>query len=191
MDIIAFIKQQFEDNGHVAYGENISMGEHMLQSAYYAEQKNSSDAIITAALLHDFGHLILELPEDIAEHGIDGYHEDVGAKFLAPYFPKQIIDGIALHVQAKRYLCAVKPKYHSQLSQASQDSLVVQGGAMNAQDISEFEQLPFYKDALQVRLFDDLGKDLALEHPDLAHYLRIAQQFVMNKPPVLLSTEAF
>ncbi|QFI38702.1 HD domain-containing protein [Moritella marina ATCC 15381] len=190
MDIIAFIKQQFEDNGHVAYGEHISMGEHMLQSAYYAEQKNSSDAIITAALLHDFGHLILELPEDIAEHGIDGYHEDVGAQFLAPYFPKQIIDGIALHVQAKRYLCAVKPKYHGQLSQASQDSLAVQGGQMNAQEIAEFEQLPFYKDALQVRLFDDLGKNLALEHPDLAYYLHIAQQFVTNKPHVLSPTEA-
>lgn len=185
MDIIAFIKQQFEDNGHVAYGEHISMAEHMLQSAYYAEQKNSSDAIITAALLHDFGHLILELPEDITENGIDGYHEDVGAKCLAPYFPKQIIDAIALHVQAKRYMCAIKPKYHGQLSQASQDTLAVQGGPMDAQEIAAFELEPFYKDALQVRLFDDLGKDLTLAHPDLAYYLRIAQQFVTSKPQVL------
>ena len=190
MDIIAFIKQQFEENGHVAYGEDISMGEHMLQSAYYAEQKNSSDAIITAALLHDFGHLILELPEDITENGIDGYHEDVGAKFLAPYFPKQIIDGISLHVQAKRYMCAVKPKYHGQLSQASKDTLAVQGGPMNTQEITAFELEPFYKDALQVRLFDDLGKQAELAHPDLGHYLRIAKQFVMHKPHVLLSTEA-
>jgi len=179
MDIIQFIKQQFEENGHVAYGEHISMGEHMLQSAYYAEQKKSSDAIITAALLHDFGHLILELPEDITENGIDGYHEDIGAKFLAPYFPKQIIDGIALHVQAKRYLCAIKPNYHGQLSQASQDTLAVQGGPMNTQQVADFEQEPFYKDALQVRLFDDLGKHIELEHPDLDYYLRIAAKFVL------------
>ncbi|PKH04844.1 HD domain-containing protein [Moritella sp. Urea-trap-13] len=178
MDIIQFIKQQFEDNGHVAYGEDISMGEHMLQSAYYAEQKNSSDAIITAALLHDFGHLILELPEDITEKGIDGYHEDIGAKFLAPYFPKQIIDGIALHVQAKRYLCAVKPKYHGQLSQASKNTLTVQGGPMDAQEVIAFELEPFYKEALQVRLFDDLGKEAALTHPDVDYYLSIAKQFV-------------
>ncbi|QUM75600.1 HD domain-containing protein [Moritella sp. 24] len=179
MDIIQFIKQQFEENGHVAYGEHISMGEHMLQSAYYAEQKKSNDAIITAALLHDFGHLILELPEDITANGIDGYHEDIGAKFLAPYFPKQIIDGIALHVQAKRYLCAIKPNYHGQLSQASQETLTVQGGPMNTQQVADFEQEPFYKDALQVRLFDDLGKHTELDHPDLDYYLRIATQFVL------------
>lgn len=180
MDIIAFIKQQFEENGHVSYGEQISMREHMLQSAYYAQKKNSSDAVITASLLHDFGHLILELPENIAEQGIDGYHEDIGAKFLAPYFPKQIIDGIALHVQAKRYLCAVKPQYYSQLSQASQDTLAVQGGPMTSQEVVDFEKEPFYKEALQVRLFDDLGKDLELTHPELDHYLRIAEQFVLK-----------
>lgn len=179
MDIIAFIKQQFVENGHVAYGEHISMGEHMLQSAYYAEQKNSCAAVITAALLHDFGHLILELPEDITAKGIDGYHEDIGAKFLAPYFPQQIIDGIALHVQAKRYLCAIKPSYHDQLSQASKDTLAVQGGPMNALQVADFEMQPFYKDALQVRLFDDLGKHIELDHPDLDHYLRIAAQLVL------------
>ena len=155
------------------------MAEHMLQSAYYAEQKNSSAEIITATLLHDFGHLILGLPEDITEKGIDGYHEDIGAKFLAPYFPKKIIDGIVLHVQAKRYMCTVKPKYHDQLSQASQDTLAVQGGVMSPQEVAIFEQQPFYKDALQVRLFDDLGKQEHLDHPDLAHYLRIAEQFVL------------
>lgn len=184
MDIIAFIKQQFEKNGHVSYGEHINMAEHMLQSAYYAEEKNSSDAIITAALLHDFGHLILELPENITEQGIDGFHEDIGAQFLAPYFPKIIIDAIALHVQAKRYLCAVKPKYHDQLSQASQDTLAVQGGAMQEEEIADFEQQPYYKQALQVRLFDDLGKDLELTHPGLDHYLRIAEQFVEKRKTV-------
>jgi gamma-butyrobetaine dioxygenase len=42
--------------------------------------------LIVAALLHGIGHLLHKLPEDIADRGIDGRHEQVGAAWLARYF---------------------------------------------------------------------------------------------------------
>ncbi|MGF1834656.1 HD domain-containing protein [Photobacterium sanguinicancri] len=176
MKVIDFIHQQFIENGHVAYGERISMSEHMMQSAYFAEKKNSTREVVVAAFLHDFGHLILGLPEDITKNGIDGFHEDIGADFLRPYLPSSILDPIQLHVAAKRYLCTVKPGYMAKLSQASKDTLHVQGGTMSDREVHLFEAETYYKDAIQVRLFDDLGKEEALTHPSLDYYLALTEQ---------------
>ena len=38
---------------------------------------------MVAALLHDVGHLLHGLPEDVAEQGIDGRHERIGENWLA------------------------------------------------------------------------------------------------------------
>lgn len=176
MKVIDFIHQQFIESGHVAYGERISMAEHMMQSAYFAEKKNGTRELVVAAFLHDFGHLILGLPEDITKNGIDGFHEDIGADFLRPYLPSSILDPIQLHVAAKRYLCTVKPGYMAKLSQASKDTLHVQGGLMSEQEVNQFEAEPYFKDAIQVRLFDDLGKEEALVHPSLDYYLALTEQ---------------
>lgn len=176
MKVIDFIHQQFIENGHVAYGERISMAEHMMQSAYFDEKKNSTREVVVAAFLHDFGHLILGLPEDITENGIDGFHENIGADFLRPYLPSSILDPIQLHVAAKRYLCTVKPGYMAKLSQASKDTLHVQGGIMSDGEVQLFEAETYHKDAIQVRLFDDLGKEEALAHPGLDYYLALTEQ---------------
>jgi [1-hydroxy-2-(trimethylamino)ethyl]phosphonate dioxygenase len=53
-----------------------------LQSAYFAEQAGASPMLIAAALLHDCGHLIHDLPEDIADQGIDAIHEQVERSYI-------------------------------------------------------------------------------------------------------------
>lgn len=156
--------------GHRDYGENVSMTEHMLQAAYFAEQEGSSATLVAAAVLHDYGHLIHGLDEDIADHGIDGLHEEVGAEFLEQYFVPAVTEPIRLHVAAKRYLCAVDPSYFSTLSPASVQSLELQGGPFNEDEISAFEAAPYYEDALQLRRYDDMGKVVGMETPDLEHY---------------------
>ena len=87
------------------------MTEHMLQSAYAAEQDGAPQRLVAAALLHDYGHFIHEHEEDAAEHGIDTRHEDVAHAFLSEHFGPEIAEPIRLHVAAKRYLCATDPSY--------------------------------------------------------------------------------
>ena len=60
--IIQEILGAFAACGHMDYGENISMQEHMLQAAGIAEKKGEDDAIVVATLLHDYGHLVCNMP---------------------------------------------------------------------------------------------------------------------------------
>lgn len=175
-DLIEQIRQRFERFGDRAYGEVVDMREHMLQTACLAERKGADEELVTACLLHDFGHLLVDLPEDAADRGIDGRHEQIGADALAGHFPPRIIDAIRLHVDAKRYLCAKSPEYLARLSPASTVTLAVQGGPMSPGEMARLESHPRHKDALAVRVYDDLGKEPAMEHPGLDHYLEIARR---------------
>lgn len=176
MRVIDFIRTQYTENGHVAYGEHISMTNHMLQSAFYAEQAGSSKEVVVAAFLHDIGHLLHGLPEDISDHGIDGFHEDIGERCLKGYLPTLVTDCIRLHVQAKRYMCTLKPAYYEKLTGASRESLAIQGGLMSDQEVAAFESEPYYKEAMRVRVYDDMGKQAELEHPDLDYYLKLTEE---------------
>ena len=57
------IEKLFEQKGHEQYtGEPVTMLQHALQSAFWGEQEGASDALVTAALLHDpvsYTHLTL------------------------------------------------------------------------------------------------------------------------------------
>ena len=155
------------------FGEQVSILEHSLQCAYFAEQTGAGPTVLTAALLHDIGHLVHDLPEDIAEHGQDGLHEQVAAEYLSQWFGEAVIAPIRLHVAAKRYLCTADAGYLSQLSQASVESLNLQGGPMNKEEMSAFEALPYADQAIQLRRWDDEGKIPQLSVPGLDHYLEI------------------
>ena len=82
----------------IQYGnEDVTQLEHALQCAELAEQNNKSDAFITAALLHDIGHLIYEDKDPIHE-GKDGVHEDLGADNLDKYIGEEVTLHIRAHV---------------------------------------------------------------------------------------------
>jgi [1-hydroxy-2-(trimethylamino)ethyl]phosphonate dioxygenase len=171
MTLIDHIFTLFNEKGQGAYfGETVTETEHALQCAHLAEQSGADDALIAAALLHDIGHLLHGLPEDIAGHGIDGRHEHQGAAWLQRYFGSAIVDPVRLHVAAKRYLCAAEPDYLTNLSPASQLSLRLQGGAMTSQETQSFEQEPEFRSAVAVRRWDDAAKVPGLAVPGLEHY---------------------
>ncbi len=171
MTVIDEIFARFREYGSGAYlGEPVSMTEHMLQSAYAAEQDGAEPRLVAAALLHDYGHFIHDYEEDAAEHGIDTQHEEVGHAFLSEHFGPEIAEPIRMHVAAKRYLCATDPSYMEQLSPASILSLDLQGGPYSAAEVEEFERSPYAKDAVRLRRWDDIGKIAGLETPDLEHY---------------------
>lgn len=169
--IIDEILAAFAASGHLDYGEHISMQEHMLQAACLADRKGEDDAVVVATLLHDYGHLVCNLPNNTFETGIDNYHEEVGAKALENWFGDDIVGAVRLHVDAKRYLCTATPAYRDKLSQASITTLEVQGGPMNDAEMEAFREQPGHRLALKVRVYDDLGKDPQMERPELDHYV--------------------
>ena len=67
-----------------------------------------------------------------------------------------IVDG---HVAAKRYLVATDESYAAKLSPASQETLRWQGGAMSKEEAEAFSQHPYFKEIIQVRLWDEGAKD--------------------------------
>jgi phosphonate degradation associated HDIG domain protein len=177
--IVDFIGDIFERRGAESYlGERVTMSQHMLQAAQLAEQADAPEEVIVSALLHDIGHYTNEFPEDALEQGMDNYHEEAAEKLLAPYFPKRVTDPIRYHVAAKRYLCATDPAYFDALSEASVHSLNLQGGPMNEAEVAAFALEPNLEEILQVRVWDDRGKDPAVETPGYDHYAPMVRRVV-------------
>ena len=166
-----------EERGQSFYDEVVTQLEHALQCAALARQNDASPTLITSALLHDIGHFILdEHNADTAFLAMDLNHEEIGAEYLAPFFPEIVTTPIRLHVPAKRYLCATDAAYHDGLSEASKKSLIVQGGVMSDEERETFEQIPHFQDALTLRQWDDLAKVKGLETATLETYRDTVQQ---------------
>jgi [1-hydroxy-2-(trimethylamino)ethyl]phosphonate dioxygenase len=155
---------------HDYLGEPISLSEHMLQTAHAAELDGAPPPIVAAALLHDIGHLLHELPHDSADHGIDTIHEQVGARWLATRFSPDVSEPVRLHVAAKRYLCATDAAYFSILSPASVLSLNLQGGPFTSAEAAAFAANAHGDAAVRLRRWDDVGKLANHRTPTLDHF---------------------
>lgn len=172
---IADIEAMFRAQGHRQYtGEPVSHLEHALQSALLAEQAGASAMLVTASLLHDFGHMSNDLGETPTLRGVDDRHQYHGVSVLKALFPEAVLAPILLHVDAKRYLCATQPGYRANLSADSQRSLALQGGTHTAQAAARFIAQPYAQDAVQLRRWDDMAKVAGGKTPALEHYLRLA-----------------
>ncbi|ADG11642.1 HD domain-containing protein [Caulobacter segnis] len=167
---LAEITDLFTRLGGLHYGEDVTQMEHALQAAHHAKLDDAPPALVAAALLHDIGHLMQKIGEDAADRGIDTRHEQIGAGYLARVFGPEVTEPIRLHVAAKRYRVAVDPAYGSRLSDASQQSLALQGGPMNADEIKIFLADPFAAAAQKLRGYDEAGKDLDAEVANFETY---------------------
>ncbi len=182
MNITDQIAHCFATRGDSEYGgESVTQLEHALQCALLAEQAGASGELIVAALLHDIGHLLHDLPADAPEHGIDDHHENSGYRFLEKHFAPAVTEPVRQHVAAKRYLCSVDPDYQAQLSPPSLLSLQLQGGKMSDDELSAFRATPHWQDALRLRRWDDLAKEVDLVTPDLQHYLPLIEQALIEQ----------
>lgn len=167
------IRDLFTQFGHSEYGgEAVTQLQHGLQTAMLAEQEGASAELIAAALLHDIGHLLHELPDDTPDQGIDDVHEVLAANWLRERFPAEVLEPVRLHVAAKRYMCTSVPGYWDALSEPSRLSLELQGGAMSKDECEAFERGQHFDACIRLRRWDDYAKIRDLETPPLSHFLR-------------------
>ena len=165
----------FELHGDRQYsGEPVSQLEHALQCAQLAEQAGAGDELITACLLHDLGHLSNDQGATPTLRGVDDKHQYHAASALKRIFPVAVCAPICLHVDAKRYLCAVARGYWDQLSPDSKRSLELQGGRFDDAEAARFISQPYARDAVRLRFWDDHAKIPGARTPGLDHYLAIA-----------------
>jgi phosphonate degradation associated HDIG domain protein len=162
----------FERRGGSAYGrEAVTQREHALQAAHLAREAGASPALVVAALLHDVGHLLHDLPDDAPDRGVDDRHEELAARWLGDRFGPDVVEPARLHVEAKRFLCAVEPGYHDALSEPSRVSLRFQGGPMSPEQVGRFRASPHAAAAVTLRRCDDAAKVPGLAVPGIEAYL--------------------
>lgn len=169
-DAMNTIRAAFARRGHEGYGEGVSQLDHAIQCGAFAERDGAARQLVAAAYLHDIGHLLHDLPQDIADSGVDTRHESTGSAWLSQYFGPAVTEPVRLHVAAKRYLAATEPGYFDLLSDASRLSLTLQGGPMTPQQARAFEAEPFFADALRLRRWDEEGKIVGYQGPAAAHF---------------------
>jgi len=150
-------------------GEAVTIGEHMRQAGALAEAAGAAAPLVAAALLHDVGHLRSET---------DARHGTGGARWLSQWFGEAVTEPVRLHVAAKRYLCATEPGYFGRLSPESVRTLALQGGPMTPGQAAAFEALPFARDAVAVRRWDDQAKDPAVTPPEFSHFAPLLQDLI-------------
>ena len=171
-----FIKEE----GKTAYDESVSQLQHALQTASLARTEDGRRHIVIASLLHDIGHLLID--ENDSKNDFlkkDLNHENIASNFLKDFFSEEITESIRLHVVAKRYLCSIDNSYYERLAKSSKKSFVVQGGALEKKEIIELENNIYFKDAIQLRKWDDRAKVSLKEVEELDTYkeMIVAERF--------------
>lgn len=178
-DVIDTIFNVFRTHGDTLYGEAVTERMHAVQCGQLAQERCCSPALVAACFLHDIGHLLHGLGEDVAERGVDAQHEDHGEAWLRAYFPPEVTEPVRLHVESKRYLAAVDEAYYEALSEASQRSLMLQGGPMSEAEIAAFEAGEHYEDAVQLRRIDDMGKEPDKPLIDPEHFRPVLEAVIL------------
>jgi predicted HD phosphohydrolase len=160
-------------------GEPVDQLEHALQCAALAREQHGDDAeFVVACLLHDIARApaVAGIPYD----GPREHHGEAAARWLIPRVGARVAWLAEQHVPAKRFLVATDPAYRDQLSEVSQRTLLAQGGAMSEAEIAEFQTHADWKQAVALRLIDDLGKEPGLEVPELDSYRTELTQVVTS-----------
>jgi gamma-butyrobetaine dioxygenase len=179
-----------------SYGEGIDMLQHALQAAHHAAQQDEPPNVVLAALMHDVGNSPqardvwtaagheparqLISPSD----GSIGFseHAELGALFLSSMgFAAEVTGAVQLHVSAKRALVSMDASYMDVLSQASIDTLAQQGGPMSDHELVEFQRVPGADIALRLRRYDDQGKGVGVDVPQLEAYRELIMGHLISR----------
>ncbi|MET7397618.1 phosphonate degradation HD-domain oxygenase [Dactylosporangium sp. NPDC005572] len=181
MNPIDELARLFAEEGTRDYfGEPVSQAAHMLQAAALAVRDGAPEPLVAAALLHDIGHFHGLVRGADLMRGTDNRHGDTGADWLARWFDDAVCEPVRLHVDAKRYLCAVEPEYYDRLSDASRYTLSVQGGPMTEAEAAAFADGPYADDAVRLRRWDEAAKEPGAGVPPFEWYRPLLERRLLR-----------
>ncbi len=162
------------------FAEPVTQLEHALQTAHFVSTHTDNPELIIGALIHDVGHLIE--PEEGTQALGNPHHDQAGAIYLKSLgFGKEITDLVEHHVNAKRYLVSTDPLYKAKLSEASKQTLELQGGPMWPDEIQAFEAEPEFDNIIMVRICDEMAKIPGLEVPNLECYRTVVEAYLTTR----------
>jgi 2-amino-1-hydroxyethylphosphonate dioxygenase (glycine-forming) len=181
MEVLEEIKTLYLTHGKAKYiGEPLTTNEHMVEAALLAENDRESNQIILGAFFHDIGHYVEG--QDMNGYGIMD-HDQLGYQYLiSKGFDESIAILVKNHVKAKKYLVSKSEEYYQSLSEASKMTLTFQGGKMTEEEMSLFEQDPYFENSIKIRHLDDRSKIPNFIHgPIESHidkYLKLASSYI-------------
>ncbi len=180
---IETIVEILETRGPNRYGsEAVSQLDHALQCAQIAADAGESKELVVSALLHDLGHMInVDSSQRAAfnatvQERFDDLHQLHAVSFLRGTFSERILAPIRMHVDAKRYLCAIDFNYWKNLTPASKYSLELQGGTFDATEAKQFSAKPHALRAVSLRRFDDQAKKPGIRTESLEFFSRLLDE---------------
>lgn len=138
-------------------GEHVTPLAHAWQCGRLAEKSGASLELQLASWLHDIGHLWPHNNAALTDVAVKG-HADLGSRLLEPLFGRAVSEPVRLHVLAKRYLVTTRANYARNLSAQSVQSLIQQGGDLSEDECADFESQTYFAEAIQLRVWDDLGQ---------------------------------
>jgi phosphonate degradation associated HDIG domain protein len=187
-EIFALLQRRGQED---YFGEPVSQIEHAFQCAQLAEAEGYGEEVILAALLHDIGH-ICALPGEEEMPGLGILrHEQVGAFYLRKWgFSEKICRLVEGHVQAKRYLTFKDNDYYEHLSDASRQTLKLQGGKMDAEEAEAFETNFLFEMMVKMRLWDEAGKEIGKPLPDMERYRDMCLRHLYKNASTGIRSEA-
>jgi predicted HD phosphohydrolase len=175
-DPIDELRHLFLSFGRAPYVDAVTHLEHALQCGALAEREGAPAWLVTAALTHDIGQLLLTanaIPGSAEDE--DDHHEVIGANWLADRFDGRVARTVAAHVAARRYLCATETGYMRLLPIERQRALALQGGPMCSIELGRFESDPVSREAIRITRWDDRAVQVTDGYSRLEHFLSIAR----------------
>ena len=198
MEIVSKILALYSKWGASDYiGESITQTEHALQCAHLAihdARLNEYDdftwkCVVVAALLHDIGHLIGMEQGDMEMRGGIGVfnntslgivgHEGIGSAYLKDCgLPRLVYELVESHVMTKRYLCTTREGYYDKLSDASKETMRLQGGLMNDDELEAFRKKDMSELMIYIREYDDGGKNVNISGKKMDDYIEYINNLI-------------
>ena len=167
MDTLYQITELLVSTATDDFGEKISHLEHALQTYSYAkEHYPEDDELAVAGFWHDIGHSL---------YGSDGYdlmmsrdevilgvhdHDKLAADILKDLLSKRCCALIENHTMVKRY----KAYKGDSLSEASKETLELEGGLLTSSERLQFEKHPLFSTLIKLRECDDAGKSTSFDY---------------------------
>lgn len=182
--IVQEVMALYEQYGEADYiGEPVSQLEHMCQCAQLAEEEGYDNEVILAAFMHDIGHLCGNLLSAADMNGFGKIdHEKLGQVYIrSKGFSEKIAKLVGSHVASKRYLTFKYPEYYEKLSQASKETLVMQGGMMTKEEAEAFEEEELFHLYVTLRRWDEEAKRENIPLVSLQHYGRMMEEHLLKQ----------